>query len=163
MRAIVVSAVQSGALPDDPWGIYVVLTSPDVDEDGFCPRHCGWHTTMAWPANGAADDQRLYAFVGNPARCPSQCGPTWPSANGDAAGDAMVSTLGHELSEIVTDPHLDAWYGGGENADHCAWQFGATFQTGSGGPANIVVGDSSYLVQENWAPANPGYCMQSAW
>jgi hypothetical protein len=163
IQTIVTSAVRGRALPDDPWGIYVVLTSDDVAEDGFGSRHCGWHTTMAWPSNGAGDDQRLYAFVGNPARV--GCGMRSPSANGDSAGDAMVNVLGHELSEIVTDPHLDSWYSanGQENADHCAWQFGQEYAAANGAPVNVSIGDRWYLVQQNWAPANPGYCTQGAW
>ncbi len=165
IAAIVTGAIHSGALPDDPWGIYVVLTSADVGEDGFCSRHCGWHTRMAWPAGGAGNDQRIYAFVGDAASCSNPCGMTAPSPNGAPAGDAMANVLGHELSEIVTDPYLDAWYApnGQENADHCAWQFGQEYAASDGAAVNVAIGDRWYLVQENWAPATPGYCTQGAW
>jgi hypothetical protein len=164
IQAIVKSAVQWGWLPDDPSGIYVVLTSEDVTEEGFCSRHCGWHTAMSWSSNGAGDDKRLYAFVGNAANCANGCGIRNPSAN-DPVGDAMVNVLGHELSEIYSDPHLDAWYApnGQENADHCAWQFGHEYAMPNGAPVNVAIGDTWYLVQMNWAPANPGYCTQGAW
>ncbi len=165
VRQIVENTIYNGSLPNDPYGIYVVLTSPDVAQDGFCAHHCGWHTSASWPSGGADEDRLTYTFVGNSDRCPNNCGPTWPSANGDRAGDAMVSTLGHELAEIVTDPHAGGWWApnGQENADHCAWQFGQEYTTSAGGPANVAIGDRWYLLQMNWAPANPGYCTQGAW
>jgi hypothetical protein len=165
IATIVTSSIVSGALPDDPYGIYVVLTSADVAEEGFCSRHCGWHTKMAWASNGADPDQRLYAFVGNAANCANPCGMTNPSPNDAPAGDAMVGVLAHELAEIVTDPYLDAWYApnGQENADHCAWQFGQEYSNPNGAAVNVAIGDLWYLVQENWAPATPGYCTQGAW
>jgi hypothetical protein len=166
IQAIVTSAIESRALPDDPWGIYAVLTTPDVVEQGFCSDHCGWHTAMPWASNGAGNDHRIYTFVGDPAwQCPQSCGTLSPSANNDPDGDGMVSVLGHELSEIVTDPYLDAWYApnGQENADHCAWQFGQEYSATNGAPVNVQIGDLWYLVQMNWAPATPGYCTQGAW
>ena len=165
VQTIVTNAIHNAWLPDDPWGIYVVLTSADVAEEGFCSRHCGWHTDMSWPSGGAGNDKRIYAFVGNASHCSNPCGITYPSANGAPAGDAMANVLGHELSEIVTDPYLNAWYApnGQENADHCAWQFGQEYTASDGAPVNVPIGDLWYLVQENWAPANPGYCTQGAW
>jgi hypothetical protein len=32
------------------------------------------------------------------------------SPNGNAAIDAVVSTVAHELAESVTDPNLNGWY-----------------------------------------------------
>ena len=166
VQAIVTNAIDRGWLPNDPWGQYYVLTSPDVNEDGFCSQHCGWHNSMSWQENGVADNQRLYGFIGNPMRCPNTCGVNNPSPNGIPAGDAMVSVLGHELSETVTDPHLDAWYSadGEESADHCAWNFGNEQWLSNGSrTGNITVGDRWYLIQQDWVPANPGYCAQGAW
>ena len=61
---------------------------------------------------------------------------------------------GHELSEMLTDPQLDAWYDskGAENADKCAWTFGSSL---------LTVGTSSYKIQGNWSNSaydtNRGY------
>jgi len=163
IQDIVNGAIANGWVPNDPNGEYFVLTSPDVAEDGFCDQHCGWHDAM--PSAGAEDNQRLYGFIGNPDRCPNNCGAYSPSPNGLPAADAMVSVLGHELSETVTDPHLDAWYSanGEENADHCAWNFGALTWLTNGAAANEYIGDRWYLIQQNWVPGKHGYCAQGAW
>src|SRR2546426_1138209 len=52
------------------------------------------------------------------------CDPGYTSHSQGLAALANVS--GHELSEALTDPRLNAWYdsGGAENADKCAWAFG---------------------------------------
>jgi len=159
VRWIVENAIWNRSLPNDPWGIYVVLPTPDVDQDGFCVQHCGWHTYTQW-----GNERVLYSFIGNSERCPNVCGVRSPSANDNPVGDAMVSVLGHELSETVSDPYLDGWFdaNGEENADKCAWNFGSTFGMSNGSVANIAIGDRYYLVQQNWAPANPGYCTQGA-
>ncbi len=159
IRWIVEHAIAQGWLPNDPWGIYVVLPTPDVAEGELCNSNCGWHTHVAW---GTEDIK--YAFIGNGARCPQICPTYSPSVNGLPAADEMVDVLGHELSETVTDPDLNAWYSSsGENADRCAWNFGQEYPTTNGAYANVQIGDRWYLVQQNWAPANPGYCTKGAW
>jgi hypothetical protein len=160
MHSIVDDAIAGGGLPDDQNGIYVVLTTPDVTTDGFCAQHCGWHASETY-----GSERLLYTFVGDGARCPNNCGTYSPSPNNDPDGDEMVNVLGHELSEIVTDPFGDGWYsnkGGQENADHCAWNFGPEFTEPNGANANVTIGDSDYLIQQNWVPAMPGYCAQGA-
>jgi hypothetical protein len=60
-----------------------------------------------------------------------------PSPNGDPAGDAAATVTSHELTEAITDPELNAWYGqnlGDEIGDKCAWQYGAN--TWASGKAN---------------------------
>ena len=46
---------------------------------------------------------------------------------------------GHELSEALTDPQLNAWYDstGDENADKCAWTFSGLLVTSGGGSWKI--------------------------
>ncbi len=124
--------------PTDTNGIYVVLTSGDVDEtSGFGTSYCGWH-------NHATINGRdiKYAFVGSPDRFSSACEAQTSSPNGNAAADAMVSVIAHEVSESVTDPDLNAWYdaAGEENADKCAWTFGSTYQASNGSLANVHLG-----------------------
>eukprot|EP00897_Mesotaenium_endlicherianum_P002538 jgi/Mesen1/2311/ME000155S01395 len=128
---------QGGPLPDDTDGIYFVLTSSDVQVKGFCADNCGWHTFMDVGGGRAIK----YAFVGNAAtQCLNGCasqfyGGAHAPPNDDAAADAMVSVLAHELAEAVTDPLIDAWYRGSytENADICAWSWGNVLQTSTGG------------------------------
>ncbi len=50
-----------------------------------------------------------------------------PSPNGDAAADAAATVTSHELTEAITDPELNAWYGqdlSDEIGDKCAWNYG---------------------------------------
>jgi hypothetical protein len=58
---------------------------------------------------------------------------------------ALANVSGHEMSEMLTDPHLDAWFdaSGAENSDKCAWTFGTPLLTFSNG--------SQWKVQGNWS------------
>ena len=55
---------------------------------------------------------------------------------------------------------LDAWYGaqGAENADKCAWNFGAMYNVANGSRANVKLGGKDYLIQQNWLNAGAGSC-----
>ena len=71
----------------------------------------------------------------------------------------MASIIGHELSEAVTDPDLNAWYDarGQENADKCAWTFGSVGTVG-GAQYNVILGGQKYLIQQNWVNSGKGGC-----
>jgi hypothetical protein len=157
IAGIVSDAITSGRLPKDASGVYFVLTSKDVMEtSGFCNAYCGWHTSGAL---GKIDIK--YAFVGNAAQCPRTCASEpYLSANLNPGADGMASTIAHELSESVTDPDLNAWYDskGEENADKCAWTFGATHNAPSGGRTNVHWGARDFLIQQLWVNAKGGYC-----
>jgi hypothetical protein len=156
VQAVVSGAINSGKLPKDTNGVYFVLTSSDVNEtSGFCTQYCGWHT------HGTISGSDIkYSFVGNPDRCPSACTAQTTSPNGNAGADGMASVIAHELEEAVTDPDLNAWYDrrGYENADKCAWNFGATYKASNGSKANMNLGGDDYLIQQNWVNASGGYC-----
>jgi hypothetical protein len=140
IRSLVLSALSSGRLPTDTNGVYFVLTAPGVAEtSGFLTHYCGWHTYGI--LNGA---YIKYSFVGDAAgpslgACAAQAAH---SPNGNPGVDAMVSVVAHELEESVTDPNLNAWYdsSGEENADKCAWTFGAVYAATGGGAANMKLG-----------------------
>jgi hypothetical protein len=156
IQTIVSSAINSGSLPMDPKGVYFVLTSADVNESsGFCTQYCGWHTHGT-----IAGTDIKYSFVGNPDRCPSACEAQPTSPNGNSGADGMVSIIAHELEEAVTDPDLNAWFDsrGAENADKCAWTFGATKTASNGSKYNVTLGARNYLIQQNWVNAGSGYC-----
>ena len=159
VQTVVSSAISSGRLPKDTNAVYFVLTSSDVNEtSGFCTQYCGWHT------NGAISGSDIkYAFIGNPARCPTACTNGTASPNGNVGADGMASIIAHELEEAVTDPDLNAWYdrSGNENADKCAWTFGTTYTTSNGGVANVKLGSHDYLIQQNWVNASGGRCAMS--
>jgi len=58
---------------------------------------------------------------------------------------------------------LNAWYDsrGMENADKCAWTFGATYAAKNGTMANMTLGLRDFLIQQNWVNASGGYCAKS--
>ncbi len=167
VQSIVTSAISSGALPNDPNGVYFVLTSADVNEtSGFCTQYCGWHTNTNYGGNNIK-----YAFIGDPGtQCPTACEPSQNqsvSPNNNPGADAMASIIAHELEETVTDPDGNAWYDsqGMENGDKCAWTFGfsagLTYTTANGAYANMNLGGYDYLIQQNWVDASGGYCALS--
>jgi hypothetical protein len=159
VQAVVTSAITSGRLPKDTNGVYFVLTSADVAESsGFCTQYCGWHT------HGTISGSDIkYSFVGNGDRCPSACQAQSTSPNNNAGADGMASVIAHELEEAVTDPDLNAWFDsrGQENADKCAWTFGATYTAPNGSKATMVLGGMNYLIQQNWVNNSGGFCALS--
>ena len=159
IQAVVSSAITSGRLPKNANALYFVLTSADVTaSSGFCTQYCGWHT------HGTISGSDIkYSFVGNPDRCPSSCAAQTIGPNGNAGADGMASIIAHELEETNTDPDLNAWYDsrGAENADKCAWTFGATTTLPSGAKYNMTLGSRNYLIQQNWVNASGGYCAKS--
>ena len=133
-----------------------MLTSADVNEtSGFCTQYCGWHT-----AGSILSSDIKYSFVGNPDRCPQSCEQQTTSPNGNAGADGMASIIAHEFEETTSDPDLNAWYDrrGAENADKCAWTFGATSTASNGSLYNVTLGTKQYLIQQNWVNASGGYC-----
>ena len=159
IQTIVANHIKAGQLPLDTNAVYFVLTASDVNEtSGFCTQYCGWHT------NGTINGADIkYAFVGNAARCLNACAQQTTSPNGDAGGDASASIVAHELEEAVSDPDLNAWFDtrGEENADKCAWTFGATSPAGNGSVYNMKLGGMEFLIQRNWLNSGTGSCTLS--
>ncbi|MHB2026695.1 MAG: hypothetical protein ACYCPQ_08695 [Elusimicrobiota bacterium] len=156
---IVNSALAKGSLPLDSHGVYFVLTSSGVQEtSGFCSQYCGWHNNATLQGMDVK-----YAFIGDTDQCSDACEPQTVSPNGNAAADGMASVISHELEEATTDPDLNAWYSqqGGENADMCAWNFGAEQAGSNGAKSNMTLGGLKYLIQQNWVNAGGGYCALS--
>lgn len=111
--------------------------------------YCAWHSTGT--CNGV---QVQFAFFFN-LDGDSGCDPQ-DTVNGHSQGlAALANVTGHELSEAVTDPQLNAWYdsSGAENSDKCAWAFGSNTITFSN--------NSHWKIQGNWSNAaynnNTGY------
>ncbi|KAM0870826.1 hypothetical protein ACQ4PT_039775 [Festuca glaucescens] len=160
MQSIIRTAVV--AYPDplqlDPYnGVYLVLSSPDVQVEEFCRAMCGFHYFTFASVVGVTVP---YAWVGNSgSQCPGRCaypfaapapgyggggqGPVLRPPNGDAGVDGMVIVLGHELAELATNPLVNAWYAGDtptaptEVADLCVGVYG------DGGGAGGFVGNVS--------------------
>lgn len=139
---IVTNALNQGKLPADENGIYLVLTSSDVDQTGgFCTKNCGWHSYAQYQGKVIK-----VAFIGDGSfRCQtngngilmngSKAGQevdndgdgdvltganvfnscvyqSGISPNNNPGADGMASVIAHELAEATTDPELDAWYDG---------------------------------------------------
>lgn len=171
LTSIVTRSLSNG-LPKDPNGIYVVVTSSNVSENGFCSQFCGFHTHQT--INGS---DIKWAFVGNTDRCSSACsiqatGPNSP-ATGVGGLDGTINVITHETEEAITDPDLNAWFdsSGAEDADKCNFNFGAT-QTcngsngcsaagnAAGAKFNQTFGSRNYMMQQEWENANGGKCVQ---
>jgi phosphate-induced protein 1 len=171
LQTTVANVLNSGALPRNGNGIYMVLTSSNINEtSGFCTQYCGFHTHATL---GGVDIK--YGFVGNPDRCPSGCeiqstGPNSP-ASGIGGADGLINVLSHEQFEAITDPDLNAWFdsSGQEDSDKCNFNFGATStcnanglcSAGSGAAKyNQTFGSHNWMIQQQWENANGGKCVQ---
>jgi hypothetical protein len=119
--------------------------------------YCAWHST------GTINGIRVqFGFFFNLDGDPG-CDPQAPGSLGHSQGlSALANVTGHELSEVLTDPQLNAWYDqrGSENADKCAWTFSGF----------VSIGAQSWKIQGNWsnaaASSNSGYanggCIQTS-
>lgn len=119
--------------------------------------YCAWHSSGT--INGI---QVQFGFFFNLDGDPG-CDPQAPTSLGHSQGlSALANVSGHELSEMLTDPQLNAWYDqrGNENADKCAWTFNGT----------VAIGAQNWKIQGNWSNAaantNSGYanggCIQTS-
>jgi hypothetical protein len=167
MVAMLQSGFNSGALTYDPSTLYAIFTSGKVNlGGGFGTQYCAYHTHGTVTIGGRAQIV-LYAAMPYNYAYPSACTSGFKPANGDPGADYQVNTLVHETEETTTDMLGTAWYDnrGYENADKCAWTWGSTFTSPSGGTANITIGTlggtKSFLVQQNWVNAGSGGCALS--
>ena len=162
ISAAISAQLSSGALPTDPNGVYLFLTSSNVSEQGFCSSFCGFHTHQT--LNGA---DIKWAFIGNSDRCPSGCeapasGPNSTPGSGGGA-DGMINVIAHESEETTTDPDLNAWFdaSGNENADKCNFRFGPTQAAANGARFNQTLGANIFLIQMQWENSRGGGCSQT--
>jgi hypothetical protein len=131
---------------------YPVYSDQPRGNAGYC----------AWHSSGTINGVRVqFGFFFNLDGDPG-CDPGSPSSLGHSQGlAALANVSGHELSEMLTDPQLNAWYDqkGAENSDKCAWTFNGT----------VAIGGQSWKIQGNWsnaaASAGTGYanvgCIQT--
>ena len=124
-----------------------------VDTPRGHARYCAWHSTGT--VNGVTVRFAFFFDLTGDAGCDPESPVT--SYSQDVA--ALGNVSGHELSEMLTDPNLDAWYdsSGAENSDKCAWTFG---------PKLLKLGSTQWKIQGNWSnaayDANQGYTDASA-
>ena len=157
------SVLGAGYLPTDERGIYIMIFSPDVQvPDG---AYCGYHDRSGKVVSGK---DIKYAVIPDPSSKQYACSGNVAiyhernSPNGDIGADSVCDTLIHEISETVTDPDYNAWWGKrGENGDLCNYVYGSTFLAPNGTHANQTFGGRNYLVQTIWQHAASGFCANS--
>src|SRR4030095_14238210 len=97
--------------------------------------------------------QIKYAFIGDPARCPSSAAPQLafpgPTPNGSFAGDGIANNLAAAISAMVSNPTGTCWFDryGFENSTKCKGLFGPTYTVPNGAQANVHLGTRDYLLQ----------------
>ena len=129
----------------DSAGVYFVITSNFPKGANFC----GWHS--AGTCNGVTIPVVYLPNTSGIAGCDP--GNLFPNTNNFSEGTrSMVNIAAHELSEVTTDPQLNAWFdsGGQEVGDKCAWQFLYA----------VTLGSTNWQLQEEWSNADSG-CIQS--
>jgi len=136
-----------------PGAYYPVYSDKPRGSAGYC----------AWHSSGTIDGIQVeFGFFFDLDNDPG-CDPGAPSSTGHSQGlSALANVSGHELSEMLTDPQLNAWYDqqGNENADKCAWTFDGL----------VTIGNETWKIQGNWSNAaaatNSGYtrggCIQTS-
>ena len=121
-----------------PDGYYPVYVDTPRGHAGFC----AWHSAGTCPNGVTVQFAFFFNLDGDPG-----CDPEDSSGLHTEGLAALANVSGHELSEALTDPHLDAWYdsSGQENADKCAWAFGS--------PLLMFANSSQWKIQGNWSNA----------
>jgi hypothetical protein len=117
-------------------GYYPVYSDQKRGTAGYC----------AWHSYGTINGVPVqFAFFFN-LDGDSGCDPGDTTSGHSQGLAALANVSGHELSETVTDPSLNAWYDsqGAENSDKCAWKFGTS---------PVSIGGSNWKIQGNWSNA----------
>lgn len=158
--------VQADRLPTGPDDVYFLLTPRGFGSClGTTPTsgcalggsengYCGYHSSTP-------DGLLRYAVI--PFNAVSgHCQSNNPRPNHSTA-DPTLSTVSHELSEMITDPYGDAWMtrSGYEMADLCATDYGAPLGGSKSGAYDEIIGKGHYWLQEEWSNA-AGSCQPRA-
>jgi hypothetical protein len=119
-----------------------------VDQPRGHAQYCAWHSSGS--INGVTVQFGFFFKLDGD----SGCDPGATGTGHSQGLDALANVSGHELSEMLTDPQLNAWYDsqGAENSDKCAWTFGSE---------PLKLGGDSWRIQGNWSNnaynSNGGY------
>ena len=126
-----------------PGGYYPVYSDTPRGSAGYC----AWHS--AGSCGGIPIQFGFFFKLDGDTGCdPGGSTGSYTANQTNSQGlAALANVSGHELSEMLTDPKLNAWYDrqGSENSDKCAWTFGSSLLTFAGG--------STWKVQGNWSNA----------
>ena len=152
--------VRTDHLPTGSTDVYFLITPQGLGDcnnsngtnscalGGDINGYCGYHSNTS--------SGLLYAVIPYNAVA-GHCQSDAPKPNGTA--DPTISTISHELSEMITDPLGAAWIGssGDEVGDLCLTNFGPNID-GSTGPNawNEDINGGHYYLQEEWSNHNGG-------
>ncbi len=146
------SFITSNQLPTGLNYSYIVQTPPNV---GVCfdstgaqcegPYFCGYHN--AFSVGGTQITYTVLPYTG---------GDCDTSGGGPHAADldSAVTIEAHEMVETATDPVPSSGYvdpNKEEVADECAWLWGSTNPSSTGGQYNQTINGDQYLLQEMWS------------
>jgi len=166
IERIVQAALAGGHLPVETSAIYFVVTAPDVTGPEIGGGTCAFHASSSKLAAGVTiiysaipdfGGKQLNACDGN-----VQIFNETNSPNNNLGADDALDSFMHELSESVTDPLGNAWWGPkGEVGDICNFNYGTTYIAPNGTHANTHLGTRDYLVQTIWENTGAGFCANS--
>ena len=113
-----------------------------IDNPRGSAGYCAWHSAATTSTGTTFQFGFFFNLDGDPG-----CDPQDTQTGNPQGVAALANVSGHELSEMVTDPQLNAWYdsSGAENADKCAWTFDSSYLASFGG--------HSWKIQGNWSNA----------
>jgi hypothetical protein len=160
LQAEIEHVVKARGLPTTSSDVYFLVTpkgfgscmdgTSECSLGGSLNGYCGYHQ---YTANQKVD----YAFIPYNA-VPGHCQSNHPRPNGNAA-DPALSTMGHELAEMVTDPQGDAWTdaSGNEVADLCITTFGPAIGGSGSRRYNQDISGGHFYLQDLWSNAS-GRC-----
>jgi hypothetical protein len=141
------TVLKNNSLTPDPNAIYFIYTSTGAGHVSYC----AWHDKGTCP-NGTTIQ---VAYMPNIDGLPG-CDPLAPYYGHSEGLAALANVTAHELSEAITDPHLDAWLdqNGQEVGDKCAWQFDTTNNQVT------LSNGTQFKLQKEWSNAANG-CIQT--
>ena len=133
--AEVCSAIGNSVVPNGFYPVY-------VDQPRGHARFCAWHSAGTCPNGTTVQFAFFFNLDGD-----GGCDPQDTSGLHSQGMAALANVSGHETSEMLTDPHVNAWFdqNGQENADKCAWTFGT--------PLLAFLNGSQWKIQGNWSNA----------
>lgn len=166
LQAEIERVVAAHHLPTAERDVYFLLTPKGLGScmDAFPADGCA----LGGPANGycgyhqhTTDGQVDYAVIPYNA-VPGHCQSNNPRPNGSTA-DPALSTMSHELAEMITDPNGDGWTDGSgmEIGDLCISTFGRAIGGSGSRRYNQAIAGGRFYLQDEWSNFN-GACAARA-
>jgi hypothetical protein len=123
-------------LPDDPNGVYLIISSSDVDvttgfAGDFGVKFCGLYGVIP---GGVCGNNRVLMWEENTGDNNSgyhHCKAQLTGPNGNTGVDGMLSTMAHDLADAINNGFLDGWHtasGADSGNDGCNWTYGQNMQ-----------------------------------